>query len=268
VKTYLRAIMATSLLSMTSVLGMGAELPDLAQLKLAAEAGDPVAQFNYGRRIAAANYQEQFSWYMLSAQQGYAPGQNAVGEHIAGQFPYDPKKKIVAERESLRWISRAAYQGFPAAQQHLAEFYAKGIGVPKDPISAYMWAQVVISNPNSSVLERAIAGYFRDGIIANTSSTNIQEAQRRAAAFSYPESNELNPVETELMFSQLKLGAIFHLNNRASATVNNVRFYSGDTKDVKVDEHLLRLTCTAIEGNYARFKIAGIASETTLFLKR
>ena len=113
-----------------------------------------------------------------------------------------------------------------------------------------------------------MAGLHRDRIIANTSSENIRERQCRAAAFSYPDGHLLNPIEAELLCSELQLVGVFHLNGRTSVAVNNVRFYSDETKDVKVDEHTVRLTCVGIGDNFARFKLAGLNSEIVLTLKR
>jgi hypothetical protein len=66
-------------------------LPDLAQLKLAAEAGNAVAEFDYGGRIY--DQQERFAWLLKSAEQGYAPAQDATATLLSRPYTSDPKKK-------------------------------------------------------------------------------------------------------------------------------------------------------------------------------
>lgn len=244
------------------------DLPDLAKLKLAAESGDPVAQFDYGRRISSTNRNEQEEWYQRSADQGYAPAQDAVGAHYTWPLSSKPKERLAMNREAVRWTSRAAFQGYPAAQLRLSRFYIQGTGVAADPVAAYMWAQIVLDNPNSSSGERTMANLNRDSLIANTTLENIREGQRRAASFAYPARASFNPIEVELLVAQLKLIGIFHQGDQTSAAVNNVRFYIGDSKEVKVDEHVLQVTCISIQPKSAQFRIAGTDTDVMLFLKR
>lgn len=101
-----------------------AAVPDLAQLKIAAERGDPVAQFEYARKISLSNPKEQFGWFLKSAQQGYALAQDAVAARLDNEF--DPKKKPTAHREAARWASRAAFQGIASAQAKMGRYYDRG----------------------------------------------------------------------------------------------------------------------------------------------
>ena len=113
-----------------------------------------------------------------------------------------------------------------------------------------------------------MANNYRDRLIANMTSEDIREGQRRAAAFTYSFSAGLNPIETELLVAQLKLVGVFNQSDRTSAVVNNVRFHAGDTKEVKVDDHGVQLTCISIQPKSARFKVSGTDSEVMLTLKR
>lgn len=246
---------------------MAGELPDLAQLKLAAEGGNPVAQFQYGHRIAGTNPAEQFSWFMRSAEQGYAPAEDVVGARYMYAYGIPtPKTGPILARESARWTSRAAFQKLPGSQIRLAQYYRNGTGLAPDPVKAYMWAQIAFQNPDSTAGERMTANGVRDRIIANTSSNNIREGQRRADGFSYPAPGELNPIEMELTVAELKLVGIFQQGDRTSAAVNNVRFYVGESKDVKISEHAVRLTCISISTKSALFSVGG-KTQVTLGLK-
>lgn len=81
-KPALHGFLAAVLLSGTTALGQGTELPDLAKLKLAAEAGDPIAQFIYGERISASNpkggrIRGQAMWFVAGERQKARPASPA-----------------------------------------------------------------------------------------------------------------------------------------------------------------------------------------------
>jgi hypothetical protein len=242
-------------------------LPDLAQLKLAAEAGNAVAEFDYGGRIY--DQQERFAWLLKSAEQGYAPAQDATATLLSRPYTSDPKKKKSSEREAARWASRAAYQGLASAQGQLSSFYSRGIGVSKDPLKAYMWIHIAVqtSQAEGRLYADMIFKANRDGLIRTTPSETIQLGQRLAQEFRPMRFSGMNPVEADLVFSALNFGSIFKIKNSASAVVNNVRFASGETKDVSVDGSPIRLTCQAIEAKAATFSIAGTAYQAVLQLK-
>jgi hypothetical protein len=244
-----------------------AALPDLAQLKLAAESGDAVAQFEYGQRINFANPKERIEWTMKSAEQGYAPAQDAAAEIFERLALFEPKKKFMANREAARWASRAAFQGFASAQSRLGDFYARGTGVAQNVVTAYMWKQITLQNPAVDLITHSMAKSQLDSIIANTTSENIQEGQRRAAEFKLPRVPDIDSVEADLVFVDLKLTAILQSKDQLSAVLNNVRFTAGETKDLKMDEHSVRLTCFAVFQKAARFGIAGTNYDILLPLK-
>lgn len=243
---------------------------ELVQLKRSTEAGDPLAQFNYGQRLGDSDAREQLAWFLKAAEQGYAPAQDAVGAHYDRTFLAEPKKKqLVAIREAVRWTSRAAYQGWPAAQMRLARYFETGTGsLGRDPVLATMWIQIAVDNPSSSFGERMMASMHRDRINEHMSADNIAEGQRLASEFRYPDRDLLNPIETRLLVAGLNLTAIYRRNSHASATVNHQLFTPGETKDVDVDAHTVGLTCVTIQTTSARLKVNGTASEVTLELRK
>jgi hypothetical protein len=244
------------------------ELPDLAQLKLTAESGDAVAQFEYGQRIIASNPKERIVWIMKSAEQSYAPAQDAAAVYCDSRPIFDLKKKAASNREAARWASRAAFQGLASAQSRLGGYYYDGTGLAKDVITAYMWKKVAMQNPAVDFGTRIMAKGFLDQIIANTTSVNIQEGERRAAAFKLPGTPGLNPVEADLIFAELKLSAIYEVKDYKGTVLNNVRFSTGETKEVKLDDQTVLLTCLTIEEKAAGFAIAGTAYQITLPLNK
>lgn len=265
-----RLINRASLLLSVAGTCLAAELPDLAKLKLAAESGDAIAQYDYAGRISFSNQPERIAWIRKSAEQGYAPAQNALAENLFSRSNFDAKKRVVLQREGVQWASRAAYQGHASAQSRLSGFYRDGTVLAKDPIKAYMWAQIAVQT--SSGPKGAIGGMVyrenRDGLIANTSSADIAEGQRLAAMFRPTKYSRMNPIEADLIFAQLKLSAIYEIKDQRSAVLNNVRFIIGESKDVKLDDQTVSLTCLDIQGKMAAFAIAGTDFQAAFQLKR
>jgi hypothetical protein len=251
-----------------TTLSLAAALPDLVQLKMAAEAGDPVAQFQYGQRVN--DRKEKKAWYLASAQQGYAPAQDAVAAIYAGTFTSNQKEKKALNRDAVRWASRAAYQGNVPSQLKLSGYYEGGTGVAKDPVAAYMWAQISVdaSGGDTGLMKGIVYRNNRDKLVKRTSTEDILEGQKRAAGFQPRRFTGLNPVEADLVFGELKLSAIYIIRDHQSAVVNNVRFFVGETKDVKLDDESYALTCQDIQAKSATLSLAGTDYEVTLQLKR
>ncbi|HEY4302247.1 MAG TPA: tetratricopeptide repeat protein [Candidatus Didemnitutus sp.] len=245
-------------------------LPDLAKLKIAAESGDPVAEFQYANRVRTTAPHGYFDWFMKSALQGYAPAEDAVAADLEIRYVADPKKKQALERQAIRWASRAAYQGIVSAQTRLSRAYFRGKGVPKNPMAAYMWIQIAVQSANgsSNLFASLMPQSERDVIISNVSSGEIAEGQRRAAAFRPGRySGRTNPVEADVIFGQLRLVAIYDLRDHLAVVVNDLRYNPGETKDLMVDGESARLTCVSIQGKSARFRLADSDFEVVLALK-
>jgi len=256
------------LLPAGATLSFGAVLPDLAQLKIAAESGDAIAQFEYAGRIAITNAADRIVWIQRSAEQGYAPAQDSMADYCVKKPAFDPKSRRALDREAARWASRAAFQGFAGAQCRLSDYYDRGAGVAKDPVAAYMWIEIAVravSGDRNLTMGILYKG-DRDALIARTTTENIAEGQRRAAAFKPMKFARVNPVEADLVFAELKLSAIYRIKESASAVVNNVRFLVGETKVVRLSDQSPELTCLAIEGRQAQFQIKDTIYRTTLTL--
>lgn len=132
-------LMVGLMVVLTPVDESGQEGPLLAEQRVKAEAGDPVARFKmagfYARGEGVAqDLVEAARWLKLAAQQGYAPAQNnlAVCYSTGAGVPKDQAKAI-------EWIRKSAEQGYARAQCYLGLSYAKGEGVPKDQAQALDW---------------------------------------------------------------------------------------------------------------------------------
>ena len=90
-------------LAVISVVGVDAQVPDLEEVRILAEQGDAIAQYNLG---------------LMSAS-----GRGVPEDDV----------------EAVRWYRLAADQGYATAQYNLGNRYANGEGVPEDDLLAYMW---------------------------------------------------------------------------------------------------------------------------------
>jgi TPR repeat protein len=75
---------------------------------------------------------------------------------------------------ALRMWRSLADQGNPAAQSNLALMYAKGQGVPKDYVQAYMWSTLSAARGHQEGTKN------RDSIAKGMTQAQISEAQKRA----------------------------------------------------------------------------------------
>lgn len=82
----------------------------LSNLRLAAEQGDPDAQFNLANK--------------------YYSGSGKVHDYA----------------EALKWYHRAAEQGYSDAQYNLGAIYINGVGVAQDKVRAHMWLNIAATN--------------------------------------------------------------------------------------------------------------------------
>ncbi len=73
-------------------------------------------------------------YYLLSAQQGFAPAQNDYGISCISEGNFN-----TAEAE--KWVRKSAEQGYAPAQFHLAFFYANGVGVKADMHEFLHWIE-------------------------------------------------------------------------------------------------------------------------------
>lgn len=221
--------------------GQGAP-PELVKIKAAAEAGDPAAQFAYGNVIPPSRLAEQLDWYYRSARAGYAPAQNALGGYYAS-LSGTPKKRAESVRESIRWSSRAAYQDVQDSQHRIAGFYERGEGLPKDRICAYVWRRMATRNNTSS---RNVDEALKR-LITEMSSVEIADAESRLKTFELKFTSKLNPVEADMLFGQLQLGATYVINGVRQVVLNGLRFKQGDTQDLKLGEESARVVCLHID---------------------
>lgn len=177
----------------------------------AAEAGDPLAAFNYASLLVAENpgkegLQQALPWFEESADGNVADAQYALSRlYRVLDVPEAKQRSVIvwleraaegghdtAELElglafingdgvprdipsGIRWLNRAALQGNPAAASKLAYIYMKGIGVPADAETAaafYLSARAVgLKEPEMETFLASVSPAVREN--AETRSRSI-----------------------------------------------------------------------------------------------
>ena len=109
------------------------DVDDIKQLRSLAESGKAEAQYYLAFRYSkgdgvARNINEAMRWYRLSAAQGYAAAQHALGiifNNGEGGVTRD-------YREAMKWYRLAADKGYALAQTNLGGMYGQGHGVEQN----------------------------------------------------------------------------------------------------------------------------------------
>ena len=132
----------------------------LAELTLAAQSGNTLAQFTIGFMYAngkgvAKNDAEALRWYRMAAEKGQADAQYAVG------FMYATGRGVVQPDpvEAAKWYRKAAGQGHTGAQYNLALAYSEGHGVPQDDEAAANWFRRAAENQHTGAAYRLGLAY-------------------------------------------------------------------------------------------------------------
>ena len=101
-------------------------------------------QFSYAYKMADdQEYDKAYTWYKISAENGYVPSQNNLGVLYAKGRGVEKN-----EKEALKWYLKAAKQGDDVAQCNVGRFYYYGIGTDKDTDEAKKWIQKSLAQGN------------------------------------------------------------------------------------------------------------------------
>ena len=163
----------------------------------AANQGNREAQFLLGllyRNITPPDNNMALSWFLKSAENGYAPAQLFMGAiyHYGENTPRNFKM-------AFNWYKKAAIQGDASAADNLGAFYLDGLGVEKNCQLAIEWFETAAEwgyPTSASNLVWALAtcpdAQYRDGhkavqlalsIIKNTKNPDAPHFDNLAAAY-------------------------------------------------------------------------------------
>jgi len=131
-----------------------AQTPAADALRVLAEAGDAVAQFNLGvsydfGQDVPQDDAEAVRWYRLAADQGHAGAQNSLG------FMYATGEGVPQDYvEAVRLYRLAADQGLAEALSNLGLLYENGEGVPQDYVQAHIWTNLAVAQSSGEDRDR------------------------------------------------------------------------------------------------------------------
>ena len=92
---------------------------------------------------------QAFTWFMKSAEQGYAQAQYQVGVAFASGM--GTAKDL---SKAVYWYDKSATRGHITAQRNLADMYAKGEGVKQDKTQALAWYSILAESGNPIDIQR------------------------------------------------------------------------------------------------------------------
>jgi TPR repeat protein len=84
---------------------------------------------------------------------------------------------------AVYWYYHAAERGYAPAQLALAQCYTRGHGIPRDPILAYMWANLAASQMTRETPVGDFAQGYRDFTRYRLTTPEMLEAQQMATAW-------------------------------------------------------------------------------------
>ncbi len=177
-------------------------------LRLSAEKGHTQAQFSYGQALLRGEIRhkdipEAIRWFRLSAEKKNADAElslaqmyrNGIGVtadekeslrwlklsathgHPVAQSDYafailDEDNSTIC-RESAEWLRKSALQGKTSAMFNLAIMYQRGVGVPKDRITAFAWYMVSEMDGSEEIQEEV------KKVLANATASERRRAIER-----------------------------------------------------------------------------------------
>ena len=239
--------------------------PSIEELKLAADAGDPIAQDKLAARV---EYKQAEVLYRKAAGQGYAHAQGKLGNILFLRCQIStglkPVEKAAIADEAIKWATLAANQGDKQGQSDLARMYLEGKVVTMDLIEAYKWGELAARNPSSAFVIYP-GESTRDNAILKMNAAQMAEARRRVAEFKthVPLKSE---VPVPAWVKNIKLKGISGTPGQRLATIGKATFAPGERGMVKIDGQPVSIQCLEITEQTATIAIEGIEGRQTLTL--
>ena len=239
--------------------------PTLAEVKIAADAGDPVAQDKLAERVDSAQAEVL---YRKAAMQGYAHAQGRLGNILLMRsrltIGVKPDARAAIADETIKWATLAANQGDKQGQANLAEIYLKGKLVKQDLIEAYKWGDLSAKNPSPDFIV-FLGASTRDEAILKMNADQIAEARKRVAAF-VPHQPQKSELPEPAWVKKIKLNGISGTPAKRFATIWTQTFEKGEKITVKIDGQTVIIQCLEITDSSATVLIEGIEGPRTLSL--
>jgi hypothetical protein len=244
------------------------ELPELAQIKQAAESGDAEAQLKLGERLYSHGEQEQaLIWYRKAALLGNVAAQTKAGNALLWRYDMTPSKKPEARvigAEAIKWIAMAAHQNDRPAQATLAELFLRGKLVKLDYCEAYKWGELAMVGGKQDM------AYFsgkatRDSAILKMTTEQVEDARQRVAKF-VPITPKPEEVSEPVWVKEIHLSGITGKPGDRLAVINNRTFGAGDKISLKLGGKPVMVQCQEIRESSVIISVEGIPGTRELKL--
>jgi TPR repeat protein len=244
-----RCLFLVSVFLLSSLSLIHAQRKSFDELKIAAEAGDPVAQMEFAVRLSPTSPEYEI-WLRKAAKQHYPPAQGKLGQNLLNRARTEFKlpQEAVAEigMEAQLWSTRAATQGDQQGKANLALIYLEGWYAKGDLVQAYKWGELAAQSGTNN-LAGSLGQSCRDRAAQKMTSEQIEEARELIAEFkpTRPEGFAFAP-PPPIVYSDLTLKGISGSGNRRFAMINDQTFSPGDQLPVKVADKKLKVRCIEI----------------------
>src|ERR1039458_859459 len=229
----------------------------LEQIKIAADAGDPVAQDKLAARV---DPKQAEVLYRKAAEQGYAHAQGRLGNllflRIYLTIGGKPQTRAAIADEAVKWATLAGNQNDKQGEATLAQIYLEGKLVKQDLIEAYKWGDLADKNPIPEFVVFSGAS-ARDAAILKMNAEQIQEAHRRVAAF-VPHLLRKSDLPEPVWVQHIKLGGISGAAGHRFAIINNKTFAKNDQMTLKIGEKEISVHCLEIGESSVIISIEGL----------
>jgi hypothetical protein len=243
--------------------------PSLDQIKIAADAGDPVAQDKLAEQfMMRADIANAEMWYRKSAEQGYAHAQGQLGSMLLlrsrTSIGLKPDARAAMGDEAVKWITLAANQGDTQGEASLADLCLDGKLVKQDLVEAYKWGDLAAQKNLFNIA--AISGRsIRAAATLKMDASQIQEAKQRVAAF-VPHQPQKSDVPEPGWVQKIKVVSISGTPDRRFALINNETFGKGDQATVKIGDKRVMIHCLEINESSVVVSVDGIDGTRELVL--
>jgi hypothetical protein len=269
-KAKMKRFYLLTILSFTSFCAFAqSPMPPLAEIKIDADAGDPVAQDKLAQAyIMHLDTAQAEVWYRKAAAQGYAHAEGQLGNMVLMRsrtsIGLEPAARAEMSEEAVKWITLAANQGDKRGQADFADICFEGKLVKQDLVEAYKWGDLAARG--SMFDPAAISGHsIRDAAILKMDADQIAEARRRVAAF-IPHQPQKSELPESSWVQKIKLTGIGGIPDRRFVLINNQMFAKGDQASIKLGEKTVTIHCVEIRESSAVISIEGIAGTRELKL--
>jgi hypothetical protein len=239
------------------------QLPEMEQLRLAAENGDPVAQHKFGEfYLSHDNCSTAFEWFQKAAGQG-----NTNSQYRLSQMLMDGRPKTVLSKapvpkkvdEALRWLLLLADQGYGSAQLDLARCYQTGKIVNRDIVEAYKWYKLVA--------QKSFMGdqTYLNALVLGMTHEQIQEGEKRAREWTPHQTSDEELLEV-IYLREIVLKGIAVSGNRRMAIINTEPLGKGDVAKIRAGSKMVSVRCLEINDKSAVVLIEGLPQPKELRL--